>query len=93
MKTIHSGCGCTHVAGVIAHGRKIFLGTFDTREEAVFAFNRAVDLLPGEYDPSDRYGDVTLDLFTRIRIENAVRDIFEAHGLSGELESECGDDE
>lgn len=95
MSGVHSfsRAGTTiHGAGIVAHGKKIFLGTFQTREEAVFAFNRAVDLLPGEYDPTDKYEDVDLDLLNRVRIENAVRELFEAAGLKGDLESECGDE-
>jgi hypothetical protein len=84
--------GYTHAAGIMAHGRKIFLGTFNSWKEAAFAFNRAVDLLPGEYDPSDKYEDVSLDLLTRVRIETSVRERFEAAGLEGELESECCDE-
>ena len=76
----------------MAHGGKIFLGTFNTREKAVFPFNRAVDLLPSEYEPSDKYEDVILDLLTQVRIENAVRIIFEAYGLPGESDSERDDD-
>jgi hypothetical protein len=89
-KSISCGDDCTHVAGIMAYGRKIFLGTHNTRAEAVFAFNRAVDLLPGEYEASDKYeaDGEALDPTTRVRIENAVRLIFEAHGLPGEPEPE-----
>lgn len=92
--SISCGDDCTHVAGIMAHGRKLFLGQFGSGAEAVFAFNRAVDLLPGEYEASDKYkaAGEALDPTTRVRIENAVRLIFEAHGFVGVLESERSDD-
>lgn len=92
VRSLSKAGSSIHAAGIVAHGKKIFLGRFQTHEEAVFAFNRAVDLLPGEYDPTDKYEDVDLDLLIRVRIENSVRELFEAAGLKGELESECGDE-
>lgn len=88
--SVGNGDDWTHVAGVMAHGRKIFLGTFNSWKEAAFAFNRAVDLLPGEYDPSDKYQVADPGLETKLRIGNIVWERLEAAGLKGQLEPEYG---
>lgn len=78
-----------HVAGIMAYGHKVLLGTCPTLGEAVLAFNTAVDLLPEEYAISDKINEeMPLDSAAADKIRRAVIDRLRSEGLLPEEEVE-----
>lgn len=80
-----------HVAGIVAYGRKVLLGIFPSYGDAVLAFNTAVELLTGEYDPADKLDQMYLAGVTSAEdVKRRVREALEDAGVLAEEEVEFG---
>ena len=80
-----------HAAGIMAFGRKVLLGTFPTYGDAALAFNTAVELLPGEFDPADKLDETWLaDVSTAEDVRRRVREALEDAGVLADEGVEFG---
>ncbi len=70
-----------HRARIVAHHRVLNLGEYDSSDEAKYAFNTAIDLLPEEWEESSKE-PISQPLSTErtLEIETNVRSLMQDHG-------------